>query len=134
MDHGPHFVLVSGEAGIGNNADADSAVRTLDELGQKRIVREHGTTSYDFTHDKLREVTYAEISVPQRRLHHCRIAQALEALQAEDLDPVCGQIATHYERAGMIKQALPYYQRAAAAAQRMYANLFHVNQNIKPAG
>ncbi len=105
-----------------SNADADSAVRALDELWQKRIVREHGTTSYDFTHDKLREVAYAEISVPQRRMQHRRIARALETLHAEDLDPVCGQIATHYERAGLLEQALPYYQRAAAVAQRRYAN------------
>src|SRR6266516_3488401 len=37
------------------NADADSAVCALDELWHKRIVREHGANSYDFTHDKLRE-------------------------------------------------------------------------------
>src|SRR3989440_2789572 len=104
------------------NADADSAVRALDELWHKRIVREHGANSYDFTHDKLREVAYGEISAPQRRMLHRRVAQALEALHAEDLDPVSGQIASHYERAGMIEQALPYYQRAAAVAQCVYAN------------
>jgi DNA-binding SARP family transcriptional activator/predicted ATPase len=105
-----------------SQADADRAVHALDELWQKRIVREQGATSYDFTHDKLREVAYAQISVPHRRLLHQRLAQALEALQADDLDPVCGQIATHYERAGLLEQALPYYQRAAAVAQRLYAN------------
>jgi predicted ATPase len=104
------------------NADAESAVRALDELWHKRIVREHGANSYDFTHDKLREVAYAEISAPQRRLLHRRVAQALEAMYAEDLDSVSGQIASHYERAGMIEQALPYYQRAAAVARRLYAN------------
>jgi DNA-binding SARP family transcriptional activator/predicted ATPase len=104
------------------NADAESAVRALDELWHKRIVREHGTNSYDFTHDKLREVAYAEISAPQRRMLHRRVAQALEAMHADDLDPVSGQIASHYERAGMIEQALPYYQRAAAVARGVYAN------------
>jgi predicted ATPase/DNA-binding SARP family transcriptional activator len=103
-------------------ADADSAVRALDELWHKRIVREHGANSYDFTHDKLREVAYGEISAPQRRMLHRHVAQALEAIYAEDLDSVSGQIASHYERAGMIEQALPYYQRAAATAQRVYAN------------
>jgi predicted ATPase/DNA-binding SARP family transcriptional activator len=107
--------------GVGN-ADADSAVRALDELWHKRIVREHGANSYDFTHDELREVAYAEISTPQRRLLHRRVAQAQEAMHAEDLDLVSGQIASHYERAGMIEQALPFYQRAAAVAQRVYAN------------
>src|SRR2546430_2675400 len=54
---------------------------------------------------------------------HRRVAQALEAMHTEeDLDSVSGQIAAHYERAGMIEQALPSYQRAAAVAQRVYAN------------
>jgi len=97
-------------------------VRVLDELWHKRIIREHGATSYDFTHDKLREVAYIQISVPQRRLLHRRAAPALEAIYAEDLDAVSGQIASHYERAGMIEQALSYYQRAAAVVQRVYAN------------
>jgi predicted ATPase len=104
------------------NADADSAVRALDELWHKRIVREHGANSYDFTHDKLREVAYGEISAPQRRRLHRRVAQALETMHAEDLDAVSGQLASHYERAGLIEQALPSYQRAAAVAQRVYAN------------
>ncbi len=104
------------------NADAESAVCALDELWHKRIIREHGANSYDFTHDKLREVAYAEISAPQRRMLHLRVAQTLEAMHAEDLDSVSGQLAAHYERAGMIEQALPSYQRAAAVAQRVYAN------------
>jgi DNA-binding SARP family transcriptional activator/predicted ATPase len=104
------------------NTDAESAVRALDELWHKRIIREHGANSYDFTHDKLREVAYGEISAPQRRLLHRRVAQALETMHAEDLDSISGQLASHYERAGMIEQALPYYQRAAAVAQRVYAN------------
>jgi predicted ATPase len=85
-------------------------------------VREQGVNTYDFTHDKLREVAYAEISAPQRRLLHRRIAQALEAVYADDLDPVSAQIAAHFERAGLVEQAIPYYQRAAAVAQRLYAN------------
>src|SRR5947209_14982682 len=105
------------------NADAESAVRALDELWHKRIVREQGANRYDFIHDKLREVAYAEISAPQRRMLHRRVAQALEAMHTEeDLDAVCGQLASHYERAGMIELALPYYQRAAAVAQGVYAN------------
>ena len=104
------------------NADAESAVRALDELWHKRIVHEHGANSYDFTHDKLREVAYAEISAPQRRMLHRRVAQTLEAIEASDLDAVSGQLASHYERAGMLEQALPHYQRAAAVAQRVYAN------------
>jgi DNA-binding SARP family transcriptional activator/predicted ATPase len=105
------------------NTNADSAVRALDELWHKRIVREHGANSYDFTHDKLREVVYGEISAPQRRMLHRRAAQALEATHSEEtINAVSGQIASYYERAGMIEQALPFYQRAAAVEQEVYAN------------
>jgi predicted ATPase/DNA-binding SARP family transcriptional activator len=110
-----------------SNTDADSAVRALDELWRKRIVREDGANSYDFTHDRLREVAYGEISVPQRRLLHHRVAQALETMYGEDLNSVSGQLAWHYERAGMIVEALAYYQRAAAVAQRVYANEDAIN-------
>ncbi|MDB5076318.1 MAG: repeat:Bacterial transcriptional activator domain:Tetratricopeptide 4, partial [Chloroflexi bacterium] len=104
------------------HGDEESVVHALGELWNKRIVREQGANTYDFSHDKLREVAYAEISAPQRRLFHRRIAQAQEAANTDDLDPVSGQVAFHYEHAGMAEQAIPYYQRAAAVAQRVYAN------------
>ena len=66
------------------NSDEESTVGVLDELWTKRIIRERGMNGYDFTHDKLREVAYAELSVPQRRLLHRRIAQALEIIDADD--------------------------------------------------
>jgi DNA-binding SARP family transcriptional activator/predicted ATPase len=104
------------------HADEDSAVRALDELWQKRIVREQGANSYDFTHDKLREIAYAEISAPQRQLLHRRIAQALEQPTADIPAAISGQIASQYERAGMAEQAISHYQRAAVVVQRLYGN------------
>jgi DNA-binding SARP family transcriptional activator/tetratricopeptide (TPR) repeat protein len=100
----------------------DAVARALDELWHRRIVREIGANRYDFTHDKLREVTYAEIGPAQRRFLHHRIAEALERLHADALDPVSGSIAAHHERAGLDGKAMELYQRAAAVAQRTYAN------------
>lgn len=105
----------------------DDAVRALDELWQRRIVRAQGASAYDFSHDKLREVVYAGISLPQLHLLHRRIAQTLEALHAGNLDPICGQIASHYDRAGLAEQAIPYYHRAAVVARRIYANEDAIN-------
>jgi DNA-binding SARP family transcriptional activator len=105
----------------GQSAEA-ALVGPLDELWQRRIVREIGTNQYDFTHDKLREVAYAEIAPAQRRFLHRRIAQALEKLSASSLDAMSGSIAAHYERAGLDAQAIDYFQRAAAVAQRTWAN------------
>jgi tetratricopeptide (TPR) repeat protein len=100
----------------------DTLVRALDELWQRHIVREQDTDTYDFTHDRIREVAYAGLSAARRRLLHRRVAQALEATYAFDLDSVAGQVAAHYERAGQTERAIPHYQRAAKAAQRVYAN------------
>ncbi|HVP21099.1 MAG TPA: AAA family ATPase, partial [Anaerolineaceae bacterium] len=102
--------------------EEDSLVQALDELWQKRIIREQAANAYEFTHEKLREVTYTEVSAPQRRLLHRRIAQAVEALFVADLEPVFGQIAVHYDRAGIPENAIPYYNRAGVAASSVYAN------------
>jgi len=106
----------------------DIVVRGLDELWQRRIVREQGTgtaETYDFSHDKLREQVYTSLSLASRRLLHRRVAEAFEEVyggMAGDLDAVSGQIATHYERAGLPGRAIPYYRRAGEAAMQVYAN------------
>jgi DNA-binding SARP family transcriptional activator/predicted ATPase len=102
--------------------EEDVVIRALDELWRKRIVREQGPNAYDFTHDKLREVAYGEISAPQRRRLHRRVAEVLVATRERDLDPVSAQIAAHYESAGLLEQSIPHYTRAAAVAQGLYAN------------
>jgi DNA-binding SARP family transcriptional activator len=101
----------------------DALVRGLDELWQRRIVRQHGADAYDFTHDKLRAVAYASLSLARRRRLHGRVATALDAVYTTNLDAVCGQIAAHYERAGMLEHAATYERRAAEVAHRLYANL-----------
>jgi tetratricopeptide (TPR) repeat protein len=105
--------------------DEDGLVRSLDELWQRRIVVDatgQGAEAYDFTHDKLREVAYNSLSAARRRLLHRRIAEAMEAVNRNQLDPVNGQIAAHYESAGLFDRAVLYYQRAAEVARQVYAN------------
>ncbi len=105
-----------------SHEDEDRLVGALDELWQKRIIRELTANTYEFTHDKLREVAYTEISAPQRHLLHRRVAQALETLHTAELEAVNGQIAAHYDRAGDPEKAIPYYETAAASAASVYAN------------
>ncbi len=107
--------------------EEDALIRHLDELWHRRIIREHGAEAYDFTHDKLREVAYQAMSATRRRWLHRQIARALEILQEANLDDAGGQIATHYEYAGMAERAAPYYMRAADAARRVYAYDVAVN-------
>jgi DNA-binding SARP family transcriptional activator len=100
----------------------DALLNFLDELWQRRIVREQEVDSYDFTHDKLRAMTYAGLSASRKRTFHRRVAEALEAEAALNLDLVSGQIALHYEQGGLSLQAARYYERAAVAARHLYAN------------
>ena len=109
------FAVLSGAS----DQDEDTLVRALDELWQRRIVREQGADGYDFGHDKLREVAYAGLSTARQRLLHRRVAQALEHVYTNDLDSVSAQVAAHYERADQPQQAAPYRQRAAEVARRI---------------
>jgi len=67
-------------------------------------------------------VVYAQVSATRRRLLHRRIAQALETVHSATLDQMSGQLAAHYEKAGVWAQALAYYQQAAQQSLRTYAN------------
>jgi tetratricopeptide (TPR) repeat protein len=100
----------------------DELLEALDELWQRRILLEAQGEGYDFSHAKLREVAYAELRPPRRRLLHRRVAEALECVYVNNLDSVSGQIASHYEQAGIGERAIPFYQRAAEVAERIYAH------------
>jgi DNA-binding SARP family transcriptional activator len=105
-----------------DGTDEKALVRGLDELWQRRIIREIGTSAYDFSHGKLRDVAYAGLSSARRRLLHRHVAEALVAIHADDVDSISAQVAAHYQQAGRSDQAVSYYRRAATAAQRVYAN------------
>ena len=102
--------------------DEDILVRGLDELWQRRIIREQRENDYDFSHDKIREVAYSSLGVANRRLLHRRVAVALETVYSARLDTASGQIARHYEQGGIIPQAVSYYWWAGTVAQQNYAN------------
>ncbi len=99
----------------------DSLVQGLDELWQRRLIREQGSDGYDFSHDSIRAMAYTTISLARRRLLHRRIARALETIYGDALETVCGQLAVHYERAGAPEQAIAYYRQAATSAHQLGA-------------
>lgn len=102
--------------------DEHELVRALDELWRRRIVREHPTVGYDFSHDALREAATHSLSPARARLLHRRVAQALELIHAARLDPVSASLASHYELADLPERATGYYRRAARAASAVYAH------------
>jgi len=102
--------------------EEEALVRALDELWQRRIIREQGVDAYDFSHEQLREATYAALSAPRQRFLHRQVAQTLERVYADTLEQISGQLAVHYERAGVPTKAIAYYQQAGELAQQTYAN------------
>ncbi len=103
-----------------SDLDADVVVAAVDELWQRRILREF-RDGYDFSHDLLRETAYDQVSPPKRWLLHRRIAQSLELLHADDTDLVAAPLAEQYARGGRPARAVAYYQRAAGVAAGMFA-------------
>jgi DNA-binding SARP family transcriptional activator len=104
-----------------SDLDADMVVEAVDELWRRRIMHEFGD-GYDFSHDLLRETAYTHVSPPKRWLLHRRIAQALELLQADDIDAVSAQLAEQYARGGRPARAVAYYRRAADVAAGRFAH------------
>jgi DNA-binding SARP family transcriptional activator/predicted ATPase len=101
--------------------DEASLSQALDELWRRRIIESRGALEYDFTHDRLREVACEELSLVRRRYWHRRVARALAEVHGADIQSWSGQIASHFEQAGMAEGAIEYYWRAAAYARQRYA-------------
>jgi len=102
--------------------DERSVSQALDELWRRKIIESRGATEYDFTHDRLREVACEELGLVRRRYLHRRVARALGEAYAADIESWNGQIAWHFEQAGMADEAIEHYCRAARHARNRFAD------------
>ena len=107
----------------------EEIISALEMLADRGIIAEvaedaGATPRYDFTHDKLRALAYAETSLARRRLLHGRAATALaeRARRRREGDAPAGQIAQHYRLAGLEAEAAAYFIRAGDHARALYAN------------
>ncbi|MEZ4621459.1 MAG: AAA family ATPase [Caldilineaceae bacterium] len=105
-----------------SDEDENTVVNQLDELWQRGIVRSYGSQMYDFSHDRIRDVAYASMSPVQRPRLHQQVAQALERLHINALDPLYARLAYHYELAGDFARAITNYRQAADVAHRRFAD------------
>lgn len=105
-----------------SETDEETILCRLDELWRRRVLREKDNNVYEFSHDRIHEVAYAESNPVRRRTLHRRVAMALEKVYVSNLDAVSGQIAAHYEQAGLVKQAINYYQQAGEVARKTFSN------------
>jgi adenylate cyclase len=78
---------------------------------------------YEFRHGIFQDTVYELLSFSQRRKLHKDIASIIELRHEGALDPLCAQLARHWEFADRPDLAIAYLERAAAQALRSYANL-----------
>jgi adenylate cyclase len=78
---------------------------------------------YEFRHSIFQDTVYELLSFSQRRELHRDAATVIEKRHKEALDPLCAQLARHWEFADRPDLAIAYLERAAAQALRSYANL-----------
>ena len=105
----------------------EKLVELLEEAERNRIVGEPPGTSgtYRFSHALIRETLYDEIRTTRRLRLHRRIAEVIETLFADKLEPHLAQLAYQFCEAaagGDVDKAIEYAVRAAQREERMHAN------------
>jgi DNA-binding SARP family transcriptional activator len=93
----------------------EDAASALEELVRRRVVGGVGE-SFQFTHDRIREVAHDELLPQRRRLIHARVVNALETLCGGEIDAHALRLAQHCREAALWDKAVGHWRRAAAQA------------------
>jgi DNA-binding SARP family transcriptional activator len=106
----------------------EEVVDSLEALVRQGLVREASPSdpldTYDFSHEQLRALVYAQTGLARRRLLHRRVAEALQRQQRPAKGPgaAAGQIGHHLQLAGREEEAAGYFWQAGQHARALYAN------------
>jgi predicted ATPase len=98
----------------------------LGRLVEAEIVYQRGLppqATYTFKHALIQDAAYQSLLRSTRQQYHQRIAQVLETRFAELVETQPELLAQHYAEAGLLVQALPYWQQAGQHALARSANL-----------
>ncbi len=119
--------ILATAAAIGNEFDtdlcrivadisADEAHRLLDEVSRASIVAALDHGRYRFTHALIREAVYDELDTAARVRVHGKIAERMEEIYRENIDPHLAELAHHFREANVTEKAIEYSIRAGQAA------------------
>jgi len=97
-------------------------LRELERRGLIHMVARVPRTTYTFHHALTQEAAYGSLLLKRRRAMHRRVAEVLEAANAERPEEVAALLAHHYASAGDDRATLRAATLAASAAARLYAN------------
>ncbi len=93
---------------------SEDIIMYLEEIGSRGLFREV-EQGYDFSHDKIRQVAYYNLSKARRQYYHRRVAEALEIAIPPSS---AATLAHHYSNSDTPIKALPYFITAGEDAIR----------------
>jgi class 3 adenylate cyclase len=102
----------------------DRVLELLEEAEGQRIVADAsqpGALRFMFSHALVREALYEELGVTQRVRLHRRIAEAIEEICGDDIEPRLGELAHHFLQAQELERAIDYSVKAADRAVSLMA-------------
>lgn len=94
------------------------------EAAHAHLVRTDQAGSFTFSHDKIRECLYAEVSTSRRRRLHGQIGHVLEARYEPEKTMSMShltELAFHFARSSDRDRGIDYSQRAAVSTLHTYA-------------
>lgn len=97
--------------------DPHATLPTLRALVRRHFLIET-PNAYNFSHDKIRQVTYQALPVEERQHLHCQAGQALERLHPDQFSG----LAHHFFHGEAREKALVYSQKAGEQAQAAFAH------------
>jgi tetratricopeptide (TPR) repeat protein len=84
----------------------------------------HGVDEqFDFVHDRIRAVAYAQLLLPRRKRLHALVAHAMGVLYADDLERHHSSLARHYQHGEVWDKAVFYLR--LAGRQAMFRSAYH---------
>ncbi|MFC1853387.1 tetratricopeptide repeat protein, partial [candidate division CSSED10-310 bacterium] len=99
----------------------DDFMDAVKEVLHRHILAEGKGDTIRYVHDKIREVYYQGLTAADARHLHRTAAENIEVLHHNELDAFLGALAYHWDQAGLVDKARPYYLAAARRAKDQYA-------------
>src|SRR5882672_4011668 len=104
---------------------SEAALQTaLAKLVEAEILYQRGASEqarYFFKHALIQDTAYQSLLKSTRQHYHQQIAQVLEERFPETKETQPELLAHHYTEAGLIEQAIPYWQKAGQRASQRSA-------------
>jgi class 3 adenylate cyclase/predicted ATPase len=114
--------------------DEATVQQALTQLVEAELFYQRGIppqATYVFKHALIQDTAYQSLLKGTRQQYHQRIAQVLEQQFPETVEMQPELLAQHYTEAGLMAQAIPYWQRAGQCAIERSAHLEAISHLTK---